>query len=381
VDAVTISGLKRLGLAGNSIDDEGLKHVCHFVRSGVCQGLDLGSNYDLKNHLDILSDAFHENCPLWALSLADCGLEPDSLSSLFPGLLNLPNLRFLDLSHNSDLFTPDPFSEKPSALGLLRKYIPLLPELKRIHLNNVDMMPAQAIGLAEILPECPQLAHLNILGNQQLSALASATDEETQEEACALYASLMAAARVSRSIICIDIDVPSSDNSEVVKALAKQVVAYCLRNVEQMYPIDPTADLGEIPPPQVKEIDVPEVLLHLVGHDEGRHAPVGDDPAPDKDYIVGGTGVVKALSYCLSEKAADLRRSSWATSGTDTPRSHLHPPDIGATRARNMSKHLLESARKIRERLQPVMVRESRGTDDMAFRKCLFQNSNVSLCS
>jgi len=41
VDGVTISGLKRLGLAGNHIDCQGIDHVVHYLRSGVCHGLDL----------------------------------------------------------------------------------------------------------------------------------------------------------------------------------------------------------------------------------------------------------------------------------------------------------------------------------------------------
>ena len=61
--------------------------------------------------------------------------------------------------------------------------------------------------------------------------LASASDEASQEEACALYASCMAAVRVSDSIVCIDIDVPTHDSGEMVQALAKQVVAYSLRNM------------------------------------------------------------------------------------------------------------------------------------------------------
>ncbi len=94
------------------------------------------------------------------------------------------------------------------------------------------MTPEQAIALAEILPESPALAHVNMLENPLIAALANAKDEANQEEACALYASLMAAVRVSQSIICIDIEVPSADSSEIVKALAKQVVAYCLWNME-----------------------------------------------------------------------------------------------------------------------------------------------------
>ena len=71
----------------------------------------------------------------------------------------------------------------------------------------------------------------SILENPQMSALASSKDETSREEACALYASLMAAVRVSSSIIAIDVDVPTADAGEVVQALAKQVVAYSLRNM------------------------------------------------------------------------------------------------------------------------------------------------------
>ncbi|KAE9986642.1 hypothetical protein EG327_004234 [Venturia inaequalis] len=372
VDGVTISGLNRLGLAGNNIDAQGIEHVIHYLRSGVCQGLDLGGN-DMREHIEHIGEAFHSDCPIWALSLADCNLTPVSLKPLFPALLRLKNLRFLDLSHNHDLF-----SKQPSALGLLRKYLPMLPLLKRIHLMDVSMTPAQAIALAEILPECPWLAHINILENPQLSALASATDEETQEEACALYASLMAAVRVSSSLICVDIDVPTSDNSEVVKALAKQVVAYCLRNMRK------AIDLGELGEAAVlaategqdTEVDVPDVLLHLVGHEDGHVDASIDEPAPSNDYIVGGTGVVKALSYCLSEKASELRRGSYPTSGNATPSSKAKT-DIDAKKAKQMSKNLLDSARKVRSRLQPALVREAKNNDDMAYRRLLFLDNTL----
>jgi hypothetical protein len=366
VDGVTVSGLKRLGLAGNHIDSQGIEHVVHYLRSGVCHGLDLGGN-DMREHIEHIADAFHSDCPIWALSLADCNLTPASLKPLFPGLLRLKNLRFLDLSHNHDLF-----SKQPSALGLLRKYLPMLPLLKRIHLMDVSMTPAQAIALAEILPECPWLCHINILENPQLSALASATDEETQEEACALYASLMAAARVSSNLICVDIDVPTSDNSEIVKALAKQVVAYCLRNMEHFAALEtPEAGENAASAHAAHEVDVPDVLLHLVGNSEGHVDPHPDEPAPNNDYIVGGTGVVKALSYCLSEKASELRRGSFPTSGSTTPKDPGAKSDINAMKAKQMSKNLLESARKVRSRLQPALLREAKNNDDMAYRMCL----------
>lgn len=369
IDGITISGVRRLGLAGNHIDEEGLEHVIRYIRSNRCDGLDLGGN-DMRDHLAQIGEALHEKCPLWALCLANCNLTPESINPLFPALLRLPDFRFLDLSHNRNLF-----SMQPSALATLRKYIPQLPLLKRLHLMDVSMSPAQAIGLAEVLPESRHLAHLNIMQNPQLTALASAKDEASQEEACALYASLMAAVRVSKSIICIDVDVPSQDSSEIVKALAKQVVGYCLRNMQRFAALEAPQAVEAVAAAmesgaKPNETDVPEVLLHLVGHMDGSQQNHDqDEPAPDDDYIVGGTGVVKALSYCLSEKASDLQRSSTIRSGTSSPIPHQADHDKGTARAKEMSKNLLESARKIRTRLQPALLKEARAGEYMSYSK------------
>ncbi|KAK0103881.1 hypothetical protein ONS96_004990 [Cadophora gregata f. sp. sojae] len=369
IDGVIKSGLRRLGIAGNHISPEGIQHVARYVREGKCEGLDLGGN-DLKDQLGVIASALNDNNALYALSLADCNLTPDSLWSLFPALAKLNNFRFIDLSQNHGLF-----ESEPSALSLLRRYLPRIPTLKRIHLTDVSMTPEQAIALAEILPESPNLAHVNIMENPGLAALANAKEEANQEEACALYASLMAAVRVSQTIICIDIEVPSADSSEVVKALAKQVVAYCLWNMEK----GTVAEIGEAaaalsePHGGEKEVAVPDVLLHLVGHVEGMHNHDDDEPAPDDDYVIGGTGVVKALGICLRNRGNDSRRASAdpfcdlteGGSGSVTPRT-----PVKGGKAKDMSKNLLGSARKIRARLQPALVKESRSVDQNAYRKC-----------
>jgi hypothetical protein len=256
------------------------------------------------------------------------------------------------------------------------RYMPKMPTLKRIHLTDVSMTPEQAIALAEILPESPSLAHVNIMENPLLAALANAKNEANQEEACALYASLMAAVRVSQTIVCIDIEVPSSDSSEIVKALAKQVVAYCLWNMER----GPVAEIQQAatalaePHGGEKDVVVPDVLLHLVGHLEGGHENHDDDePAPDEDYVIGGTGVVKALGICLRNRGNDSRRPSAdrtfsdmsdAGSGSATPKT-----PVSGGKAKDMSKNLLGSARKIRARLQPALVKESRASDGNNYRK------------
>jgi hypothetical protein len=405
VDGAMMCGISRLGLAGNHLTDEGLEYVIHYLRSGICHGLDLGGN-DLRGKLDLIANTFNEkpDCPCWGLSLADCNLDTASMKALFPALVKLSNFRFIDLSHNRDLCAGD-----NSTISLLRRYIPQMRDLKRIHLSDVGMSTKQAIALAEVLPEGPRLAHLSILENPQLTALANATDEATQEEACALYASLMTAVRVSKTLICIDIDVsihesckydplindrqvPSPDSNEIIKALAKQVVAYSLRNMEHFAIAEATGDANAtanaaatLSAPHggesnVKGVVVPDVLMHLVGHGDGIHQSADDDdPAPDDDYIVGGTGVVKALQYVLGEKANDMRKSSRPTtpvSGTRTPTSSGMDYE-GHTKAKQMSKDLLQSARKIRTRLQPALIKEATDGDEMAYRRLMFLDQTL----
>ncbi|MCJ1233496.1 hypothetical protein MMC14_001454 [Varicellaria rhodocarpa] len=379
VNGVIQCGATRLGLASNNMTVEGLQHVVNYVRTNKCEGLDLGGN-DLSSNLDVLADALNEENSLYALSLADCNLYPSSLKPLYPALVRLPNFRFIDLSHNRDLF-----STQPNALSLLRKYLPQLPLLKRLHLADVNLSSEHAIALAEVLPEIPSLAHLVILENPQISALAHAKDEASQEEACALYASLMAAVRVSDSIVCVDVDVPRPDSSEIVKALAKQVVAYSLRNMEHGPVAEAYASAAaSIADPHggEKYVNVPDILLSLVGHVDGFPDNHDDDePAPDDDYIVGGTGVVKALGVCLGNKVTDHRRSSKdstpAGSGTATPKQVLQDAEMTKGKAKNMSKNLLESARKIRARLQPAMVREARNGDEIGYRRLQFLDSTL----
>lgn len=372
VAGVIHCGITRLGLASNNLTSEGLAHVLRYLRTGKCQGLDLGGN-DLRDSTQMLADSLDENNALYALSLADCKLSPKSLETLLPALVRLPNFRFIDLSHNHHLF-----DSKANALRLLRKYIPQFPILKRIHLLDVAMSSEQAIALAEVLPESPSLAHLNILENEPLSEVASAKDEASQEEACALYASLMAAVRVSSTIICIDIDVPGKDSSEVVKALAKQVVAYSLRNLERISLAENT-ETGMVTTvdslASEKQVHVPDILMHLVGHEDGvAENHDSDEPAPDDDYIVGGTGVVKALGVCLN-RAADHRKSrSIGDSGAVTPIQHfqeIEGNEESKGRAKEMSKNLLASARKIRVRLIPALIKEAKSGDMMNYSKWL----------
>jgi hypothetical protein len=273
-------------------------------------------------------------------------------------------------------------------LTLDRRYLPKMDHLKRIHLADVSMTSEQAIALAEILPEIKGVAHINLLENPELVKLADAKTEESQEEACALYASLLAATRVSKTIICVDVDVPSEGSGEIVKALAKQVVAYCLRNMERF----PVAEIGQAVTAAMSDthdpnapIPYPDVLAHLVGHDiMTKDESDGDgEPAPDEDYVIGGTGVVKALQCCLKNRGDESRRQSGEfiremESGLPSPIAP--PPTLRSGKAKDMSKHLLTSARKIRVRLQPALSKaKAKPHDDVQnFRKLMFLDQTLA---
>lgn len=115
VDGMLKSGVTRLGLSHNNLDAQGVQHVARYLHNAKCEGIDLGGN-DLRHQLGTIAGAIDEHNPLWAISLANCNLEPASLCKIFPHLTKLSSFKFLDLSHNQDLF-----ESEPSALGLLRR--------------------------------------------------------------------------------------------------------------------------------------------------------------------------------------------------------------------------------------------------------------------
>ena len=367
VESASKCKIKRLGLAENNLGQEALEHVGRYLRMGFCEGLDLGSN-DLHGRLKLIFDGVDSTNSCFALSFSDCNLTPSDLKCIFPTLADLHNFRFIDLSHNHGLFTSN-----PNAVPILRKGLPKMKALRRIHLADVEMSSDDLIAIAEILPECPSLAHLCVLENHQLTRIINAKDEASQEEACALFASLMVAARVSKTMIAIEIEVPSADSSEVVRALASQVMAYTLRNME----CSAINDYGLAATNAVPVKEAAGVLLHLVGHMEGfSENHDNDEPAPDEDYLIASTGVVKALRVFLAtdgHSGDGSRNLSPTASGTVTPKlgsaASLNPS--AQKKPKDVSLELCESARKIRMRLRPALVREDREGNDLNYRKCI----------
>lgn len=115
VDGATKCGVRRLGLAHNHLDEQGVATVARYLDSGKCEGLDLGGN-DLVPYTETICQALQKSDRLGALSLAGCCMTPSVLSKILPCLVGLKEFRFVDLSHNQELF-----QSTPSAVGLLRR--------------------------------------------------------------------------------------------------------------------------------------------------------------------------------------------------------------------------------------------------------------------
>ncbi|KAI0394285.1 RNI-like protein [Xylariaceae sp. FL0594] len=367
MDGLLKSGVTRVGLSNNNLDAAGVQHVANFLRNARCEGLDLGGN-DLQDHLETIAGALDDDSSLWALSLANCNLDTAALCKLFPKLCRLSNFKFFDLSHNHSLFEAE-----PSAVFLLRRYLPKMGELRRLHLADVALSSEQAIALAEILPEVKSLAHINLLENPELVRLADARTEDLQEEACALYASLLAAVRVSKSLVKIDIDDPSSESGELLKALANRVVVYTMRNLQGVPDIRDASAAESV----AKFEKYPDVLRHIVGHEEDYPIVAEDDDpelAPDEDYVIGGTGVVKALACVLKNRGNDTGRQSG-----ELERDIVEGANLPPGKAKDMSKHLLATARKIQARLQPALAsaRASAKEDSSNYHRLVFLDQTI----
>ena len=157
VDAFITCGGKRLSVARNNLTEQGVEAVVRYLESSKCEALDVGGN-DLTKLSGVLIAAITrtaESNPLYYLNLEDCKITAPDLRAWLSPLTTLTNLRFLDLSHNRQLF-----SEGADTVCLLRRYLPRMRILKRLNIDDVALQPEQCIAIAEILPEVPYFAHI-----------------------------------------------------------------------------------------------------------------------------------------------------------------------------------------------------------------------------
>ena len=323
---------RRLGLGGNSLTDDGLAAIGQWMKSsdnggdGCCESLDVSGN-DIGDNIAIISASLNETTPLCALDLSSCHLTLSSLQSLLPALTTVPNLRWIDFSHNPALF-----ETQPDSLPLLRHYLPQLSGLRKIDLSATGLPPDHAIALAEILPACRQLAFFRLTGNPL----------PTTDEAAALYTALIAAVKISKTIIRVDLDEPTDPT---ICDLSKRLLAECMRNMET----GPAMNVGD--DWSIDAItDVNGPLAHVEDDDAEVRYEYDEDGVwrDEESYVVGGTGVVKALGVCLANNPA--------------PTPLLEQlEDFATEKANEMSLALLTRARSIKQRIQPALQKPYSG--------------------
>jgi hypothetical protein len=343
----------------------------------------------VQDHIDILSASINELSPLCVLSLSNCNLSPGSLSSLLPALATLPHFRFLDLSQNPLLF-----SVQPDSLTLLRRFLPRMKGLRKIDLSNTSMTSDHVIALCEILPEIKQLSFVKVTGNPLIQLDQTKMSEGSMEEGAAVYTALVAAVKVSKTLVRVDIDEPGPDAGDVIHILSKRLLAYCLRNMEsgasdEDWAVATAAVSRESSEQKRSALDFSASIGDLEDEEHNASYEYDEDGKwqDEENYVVGGTGVVKALGVCLGNKPQSARNnnnnvlstfSSLSRTETISSIASFGDGSEGQEKANEMSKALLTRARNIKARIQPALRKGySDDTEEMHHRRLLFLDETL----
>lgn len=171
-------------------------------------GVDLAFN-DLSNGLltPFIEALNKSDAKLMFFSLNSTKLSNiEETTELIKSLIHIKTLRFLDLSSLPELF--------PGIISRLNKYLPLFPNLKRIHFDLNELSSQSIVAIAEILPKMNQLVHVSFLGNKNLN------------HGCA--ASLYTAIKMSKSIFTLDIDYDLIPDN-----LSQKIAFYLMKNMDR----------------------------------------------------------------------------------------------------------------------------------------------------
>ncbi|KAA8915201.1 hypothetical protein TRICI_002558 [Trichomonascus ciferrii] len=200
---------RKLGLALNGLQCEDMDVLCRWISqpSTTCEGLDLGGN-DLGSCVARITEFVSQSKDLMFLSLNSTNLRDcDEAEALLNELCKLPQLRYLDLSSNADLF---PGFTKPLASKL-----PEFEDLRRIHLDSCNLSSDSTVQLAESFSLCPRLVYISLLNNREIEGTAAAA--------------LVMAVDMSSTIYTLEVD------SDLIQPTVKKRLAhFCLVNMEHI---------------------------------------------------------------------------------------------------------------------------------------------------
>ncbi|KGU20544.1 hypothetical protein MG7_05128 [Candida albicans P34048] len=200
----------RLGIAGIDLNVKKSEMVTSWLTDGnsQCVGVDIAFNDLSKGQLRPFINAFNtgkvNNLVFFSLNSTNLS-NIEETTDLIKSLINVKTLRFLDLSSIPDIF--------PKIITHLDKYLPRYPNLRRIHFD-LNELTAQAIGsLAGCLSKMPQLVHVSLLGNRNLSTTSAAT--------------LYGAVKQSKTLFALDLDYDL-----IPDQLSQRIAFYLMRNLE-----------------------------------------------------------------------------------------------------------------------------------------------------
>ncbi|ODV90447.1 hypothetical protein CANCADRAFT_44103 [Tortispora caseinolytica NRRL Y-17796] len=200
------SDTKRIGLGYNDISLEDIEVFVDRMERGLlgCDGLDLTGNqlgYDIEPLLDVLRG----DPDMRSLVLSNIDFPGTLIGSLVDSLCTMEGLKFLDVSYNPDL--------RQSAIRELMGKLHLIPSLRRVHLNGLQLGTSELILLAEELRKCKNLLHVELKGIPKI------------ERPAAL--ALIEAVQLSGRIYALNFD-----NGAVEESLKRILTHYCMLNME-----------------------------------------------------------------------------------------------------------------------------------------------------
>lgn len=209
-------------------------------------------------------DGLCESSPLISLELQSCNLSAQSITALLRKIKILPNFRRLRLcGHDLRPLMP-----------ILRETLPNLPILRRLGLSNTSLESQDIVVLCEVLAKA-KVSELILTG--------------IKLDASALSA-LYAFARVSTTLINVEIDIPNTAHGE---KLSRRILAECIRNMETH-----------------------EASLHFTDTDVHsslilQHQRLRENAKPidrNEDLHDGGQGIASALDSHLDTTEEDVAR-------------------------------------------------------------------------
>lgn len=199
----------RLGIANTELNVFKSQIVANWIiqRDSKCVGVDVAFNDLNQGQLVPFINAFNKgNARLLFFSLHSTNLtDSEETVELLKSLTKIETLRFLDLSSLPQLF--------PGIISHLSKYLPLYPNLKRIHFDLNELSGQSIRAIAEILPRIQGLLHVSFLGNRDLNHATAGT--------------LYTAVKLSKSIFTLDLDYDL-----VADEISQRIAFYLMRNMD-----------------------------------------------------------------------------------------------------------------------------------------------------